>query len=260
VIESTYGDEEHCESNPEQRLGAAIQKVVDRAGVAVIPAFAVDRTEVVLFHIKRLIAAGKIPSLPIYVDSPMALASLEVYRNAIREGDGQIRPELRADPDILRPDDLTEARTVKASKSIRKVRGPAMIISASGMATGGRVLHHLAQRLPDSRNSIIFVGFQAAGTRGRALIDGQRETKLLGRHIPVRSEIVDLSSFSVHADQSELLGWLRTAPNEPDAVYVVHGEARAASALRDAVREQLGWCAVAPKYRERVLAIPAEST
>ncbi len=123
MIESTYGDEEHCESNPEQRLGAAIQNVVDRAGVAVIPAFAVDRTEVVLFHIKRLIEAGKIPSLPIYVDSPMALASLEVYRNAIREGDGQIRPELRADPDILRPDDLTEARTVEASKAIRKVRG-----------------------------------------------------------------------------------------------------------------------------------------
>lgn len=260
VIESTYGDEEHCESNPEQRLGEAIQKVVDRSGVAVIPAFAVDRTEVVLFHIKRLIEIGKIPSLPIYVDSPMALASLEVYRNAIREGDRQIRPELRADPDILRPDDLTEARTVEASKAIRRVRGPAMIISASGMATGGRVLHHLAQRLPDPRNSIIFVGFQAAGTRGRALIDGQREAKLLGRHIPVKSEIVDLSSFSVHADQSELLDWLRAAPHEPGAVYVVHGEARAASALRDAVRDQLGWCAVVPKYRERVLAVPANST
>lgn len=260
VIESTYGDEEHCKIDPEQRLGEAIQKVVDRSGIAVIPAFAVDRTEVILFHLKRLSKAGKIPSLPIYADSPMALASLEVYRSAIREGDAQIRPELRADPDVLRPDNLTEARTVEASKAIRNVRGPAMIISASGMATGGRVLHHLAQRLPDPRNSIIFVGFQPAGTRGRALIDGQRDAKLLGRHVPVKAEIVDLSGFSVHADQSELLNWLRAAPNEPDAVYVVHGEARAASTLRDAVQDQLGWCAVVPKYRERVLAIPADST
>jgi metallo-beta-lactamase family protein len=256
VIESTYGDEEHCESDPEQRLGEAIQRVVDRAGIVVIPAFAVDRTEVILFHLKRLIEAGVIPALPIYVDSPMALASLEVYRDAIREGDSQIKPELRENPDILRPGNLTEARTVEASKAIREVRGPAMVISASGMATGGRVLHHLAQRLPDSRNSIIFVGFQAAGTRGRALIDGRQETKLLGRHIPVRAEIVDLSNFSVHADQSELLDWLRAAPSEPDTVYVVHGEARAASALRDAVRDRLGWCAVVPRYRERVLAIP----
>jgi metallo-beta-lactamase family protein len=260
VIESTYGDEEHCKIDPEQRLGEAIQKVVDRSGIAVIPAFAVDRTEVILFHLKRLSEAGKIPSLPIYADSPMALASLEVYRSAIREGDAQIRPELLADPDVLRPDNLTEARSVEASKAIRNVRGPAMIISASGMATGGRVLHHLAQRLPDPRNSIIFVGFQPAGTRGRALIDGQRDAKLLGRHVPVKAEIVDLSGFSVHADQSELLNWLRAAPNEPDAVYVVHGEARAASTLRDAVRDQLGWCAVVPKYRERVLAIPADST
>jgi metallo-beta-lactamase family protein len=259
VIESTYGDEEHCESNPEQRLGEAVKKVVDRAGVAVIPAFAVDRTEVVLFHLKRLVESGVIPSLPIYVDSPMALASLRVYRNAIREGDRQIRAELRSDPDILRPDELTEARTVEASKAIRNVRGPAMIVSASGMATGGRVLHHLAQRLPDARNSIIFVGFQAAGTRGRSLIDGRREAKLLGRRVPVKSEIVDLSHFSVHADQSELIGWLRAAPRETDTVYVVHGEARAASTLCDSVRDQLGWCAAVPHYRERVLAIPANS-
>jgi metallo-beta-lactamase family protein len=210
-------------------------------------------------HLKHLVESGKIPSLPIYVDSPMALASLEVYRNAIREGDGQIRAELRTDPDILRPDNLTEARTVEASKAIRNVRGPALIVSASGMATGGRVLHHLAQRLPDPRNSVIFVGFQAAGTRGRALIDGRREAKLLGRHVPVKAEIVDLSSFSVHADQSELLDWLRAAPAEPDTVYVVHGEARAASTLCDTVRDQLGWCAAVPSYRERVLAIPANS-
>jgi len=259
VIESTYGDEEHFESDPEQQLEEAIQKVVDRAGIAVIPAFAVDRTEVILFQLKQLVEAGKIPSLPIYVDSPMALASLEVYRNAIRDGDTQIRPELRTTPGIFRPDDLTEARTVEASKAIRNVRGPAMIVSASGMATGGRVLHHLAQRLPDARNSIIFVGFQAAGTRGRALIDGRRETKLLGRHVPVKSEIVDLSSFSVHADQSELIDWLRAAPSEPDTVYVVHGEVRAASTLCDTVRNQLGWCAAVPHYRERVLAIPANS-
>jgi metallo-beta-lactamase family protein len=124
------------------------------------------------------------------------------------------------------------------------------------MATGGRVLHHLARRLPDPRNSIVFVGFQAAGTRGRSLIEGQQQIKLLGRHVPVRAEIVDLSAFSVHADQGELLSWLARAPVPPETTYVVHGEAEAASALCAQIESQLGWCAVVPCYRERVLAFP----
>lgn len=259
VVESTYGDRAHCEENAEQALGAAISRAVERGGVVVIPAFAVDRTEVVLFHLARLMRAGALAPLPIYVDSPMALASLEVYRRAIDDGDPELRPELREDPELLRPEKLVEARSVDASKAIHEVNGPALIISASGMATGGRVLHHLARRLPDRRNSVVFVGFQAAGSRGRRLIEGASEVKLLGRHVPVRAEVVDLSAFSVHADQSELIDWLGSAPEEPECVYVVHGEPSASNALRERIHSQLGWCAVVPRYRERVLVLPPEA-
>lgn len=167
----------------------------------------------------------------------------------------EIRSSLRETPDVFRPDGLTEARTVEASKAIHDVAGPALIISASGMATGGRVLHHLARRLSDARNSVIFVGYQAAGTRGRTLIEGHPQLKLMGRYVPVRAEIVDLSAFSVHADQSELLDWLRASPAEPDAVYVVHGEPRSAAVLRAQIESELGFCGVVPRYRERVLAV-----
>jgi metallo-beta-lactamase family protein len=255
LIESTYGDRAHEQIDAQGNLGRAINATVERGGVAVIPAFAVDRTEVVLYYLKCLIDAGEIDPLPVYVDSPMALASLGVYRQAIADGDPEIRPSLRGTPDVFRPDGLTEAKTVEASKAIHDVAGPALIISASGMATGGRVLHHLARRLHDARNSVIFVGFQAAGTRGRLLIDGHRELKLMGRYVPVRAEVVDLSSFSVHADRTELLDWLRASPSEPDAVYVIHGEPRGSAALCEQIETELGWCGVVPRYRERVLAV-----
>jgi metallo-beta-lactamase family protein len=257
VVESTYGDQEHADDDVEQQFASAIRRTTDREGIALIPAFAVDRTEVVLFHLKRLMDRGVIDALPVYVDSPMALASLEVYRKAIADGDPEVRPELH-ESDPFEAGELIEARPVEASKAIRDVRGPALIISASGMASGGRVLHHLEQRLPDSRNTVIFVGFQAAGTRGRSLIDGRHTVKLLGRHVPVRSEIVDLSQFSVHADQSELLDWLDAAPEAPDTAYIVHGEPKASAALCDRAEAKLGLCSVVPRYRERVLACPVE--
>lgn len=253
IIESTYGNREHASADAEADLGRAIRATAERGGVVVIPAFAVDRTEVVLYHLRRLIASGAIDPLPVYADSPMALASLAVYRRAIAEGDPGLRAALREARDVFRPDGLIEARAVEASKAIHEVQGPALIISASGMATGGRVLHHLVRRLPDPRNTVIFVGFQAAGTRGRSLVEGCRALKMLGRHVPVRAEIVDLSEFSVHADQSELLDWLKASPREPDTVYVVHGEPEASAALRERIESQLGWCAVVPHYRERVL-------
>lgn len=259
AIESTYGAREHVDGDAEARLGEAIGRAIERGGVVVIPAFAVDRTEIILFHLRRLIASGQLPELPVYVDSPMALASLAVYRRAAQEGDEELRPELRGNPQAFRPEGLIEARDVEASKAIHDVHEPALIVSASGMASGGRVLHHLARRLPDPRNIVVFVGFQAAGTRGRHLVDGAREVKLLGRHIPVRAEIVDLSAFSVHADQSDLLQWLGTAEVEPECVYVIHGEREGSAALRNAIEQKLGWCAVVPHYRERVLALPSSA-
>jgi metallo-beta-lactamase family protein len=259
VVESTYGGRHHDDALALERLAATIGRTASRGGTVVIPAFAVDRTEVLLHHLRGLRAAGAIPDLPIAVDSPMALASLRVYRDAVSEGSADVREELvelaRAGEDPFRPDGLVEVHDVEGSKALDRTRGPQVIVSASGMATGGRVLHHLARFLPDHRSSIVLVGFQAAGTRGRALAEGARQVKLLGRYVPVRAEVVDLPSFSVHADHDELLAWLGTAPRPPAAVYAVHGEPDGCAALVEAVAERHGWTAVAPAFGERV-ALP----
>ena len=214
-MESTYGDRRHEGGDGGERLASAIRETVDAGGVALIPAFAVDRTELILLHLRRLVRSGEIPELPVYVDSPMALEALGVYRRAIADSAPGVRPELSGDGDPFDPGNLIEARSVEASKAINDERGPAIIVSASGMATGGRVLHHLARRLPDARNRVLLVGFQAAQTRGAKLLAGARTLKMLGRYVPVRARIVDLCDFSVHADRAEILDWLRSAPAEP---------------------------------------------
>jgi metallo-beta-lactamase family protein len=253
LVESTYGDREHAEvDSTVERLAETVVRTAGRGGVVVIPAFAVDRTELVLFHLRALREAGRIPALPVYVDSPMALAALDVYRRALEEGDPEIRSELRGKPGLLDPGGLVEARDVAASKAIHGEKGPAIIVSASGMGTGGRVLHHLERRLPDARSSIALVGFQPAQTRGRRLLDGERAVKLHGRYVPVRAEIVDLSGFSVHADRSEILAWLGEGEGVPDAAFVVHGEPEASRALADGIERELGWNAVVPGDLERV--------
>jgi len=256
VVESTYGDRRHDDEGAVTALADAITRTAERGGTVVIPAFAVDRTEVLLHHLRALRASGAIPPVPISVDSPMALRSLAVYRDAVDRGDPDVRGELAelADGggDPFDPGDLHEVHDVEGSKALDRARGPQVIVSASGMASGGRVLHHLARYLPDHRCTVVLVGFQAEGTRGRALADGARQVKLLGRYVPVRAEVVDLPAFSVHADAEELVGWLATAPEAPQAVYVVHGEPTAAAALAEAVSRRLGWVCVVPRYGERV--------
>jgi metallo-beta-lactamase family protein len=251
VVESTYGDRRHEDEASMQAFEAALRRTAERGGVAVIPSFAVDRTEVVLFHIRRLIAEKRVPPLPVYVDSPMALAALRVYRSAIDAGRLDVDPELRGS-DPFDTGDLHEARTQVESRAINDVRGPAVIISASGMATGGRVLHHLLQRLDNPRNTVVLVGFQAAGTRGRSLLEGATSLKLLGRYVPVRAEIVNVPAFSVHADRDEIVAWLRAAPRPPETAFVVHGEPAAAASLAAAIGSELGWTAVAPHHLEQV--------
>jgi metallo-beta-lactamase family protein len=231
LVESTYGDRRHDDISVLERLRAAVLRSAARGGFVVIPAFAVDRTEVVLFHLKRLMDAGQIPPLPVDLD---------------------IRPELRGMPEPFDPGQLVEARGVEDSRAIDELQGPAIILSASGMATGGRVLHHLAHRLPKPHNSVVLVGFQAAETRGRRLLEGARLLKMLGRYVPVRAEIVDCTALSVHADRSELLQWLGCVEEEPELSYVVHGEPAAAESLRDAIEAELGWSSVVPSYLERV--------
>ena len=256
VVESTYGDRRHDDAGAVAALADAITRTAHRGGTVVIPAFAVDRTEVLLHHLRRLRASGAIPPVPISVDSPMALRSLAVYRDAADRGDPDVRTGLSelADGggDPFDPGDLREVHDVEGSKALDTARGPQIIISASGMASGGRVLHHLARYLPDHRSTIVLVGFQAQGTRGRALAEGARQVKLLGRYVAVRAEVVDLPAFSVHADADELVDWLATAPAEPEAVYVVHGEPAASVALAETVTDRLGWVCVVPRDGERV--------
>jgi metallo-beta-lactamase family protein len=253
VSESTYGDRVH---DPDtlvvDRLRDAVVRTVGRGGTIVIPAFAVDRTEVVLLHLTRMMRAGEIPSVPIYADSPMALAALAVYREAIERGDAEIRPDVGSTVELLDPGHFTEVREVEQSMALDVGTIPSIILSASGMATGGRVLHHLKRYLPDHRATIAIAGFQASGTRGRALQSGARVVKLLGRYVPVRADVVDLSGLSVHADRDELVGWLGTAAAPPEMTLLVHGEPAASASLRDHLAATLDWTVAVPRFGERV--------
>ena len=252
LVESTYGDREHEDAAALQRFEEAIVRTVERGGTVVIPSFAVDRTEVLLLHLRHLVQAGRVPNLPVYVDSPMALAALAVYRRAIAEAGIEIRPGFGGDGDPFDPGHLIEAHTVEESIAINDAGAPIIIISASGMASGGRVLHHLARCLPDPRNTVLLVGFQAEGTRGRSLADGARELKMLGRYVGVRAEVVSVPAFSVHADRREIIAWLRRAPRAPETAFVIHGEPQTATALHDAIEHELGWTAAVPRYLENV--------
>ncbi len=256
VVESTYGSREDDPGDARHEVFArAIADTLRGGGQVLIPAFAVDRTEVVLTTIARLQDIGTIPTVPIYVNSPMALAALRVYRS------DRFREELRADLDIghvLDLPNLHETPTADQSRALMGLRGPAIIISSSGMATGGRVLHHLERMLPDPRNTVILTGFQAAGTRGRALQEGARELKLHGRYVRVRARILVDEAFSVHAHATELVGWLAGLDPAPETVFVVHGEDDGRRALHDRIGDELGWTAALPTYRGVVSVDPPE--
>ena len=251
VVESTYGDREHTGDDSPDRLADLIHRTVERGGVVVIPAFAVDRTEVLLYHLHRLAKAGRLPTVPIFVDSPMALAALAIYRDAFEAGAADVRPELHDSGELFSLPHLEEVLDAEGSKAVTRRRGPAVIIAGAGMASGGRVVHHLKQFLPDPANSVALVGFQAAGTRGRSLLDGASTVRIHGEEVRVRAEICDLTGFSVHADASELVDWVGTAEGRP-RVLVVHGEPDAADALRTRISTRLGLAASVPAYRDRI--------
>lgn len=252
VLESTYGDRTHPPRRPEA-LAEPIQRAIDRGGVVLIPAFAIDRTPVLLMALRELMRTGRLPTVPVYVDSPMALAALEVYRSAVRSGDTEIRVDERGHDDALDPGDLRLVHSVEESIRLNDPPRPCIIISASGMATGGRVVHHLAHLAPHERNLILLPGFQVPGTRGRSLLDGATTLKMHGRYVPVRAEVVGVAELSAHADADGMLAWLRAAPRPPQACYVVHGDERPAAVLADRIVHELGWCAVVPRFGERVL-------
>jgi metallo-beta-lactamase family protein len=252
VMESTYGDQEHVEEDGTVELGRVIAATIDRGGAVVIPAFAVDRTEIILHSLRTLTRSGAIPEIPVYLDSPMARSALGFYLRAVDEGHPEVRPEVAGHPEIFDPGDLTITESVEDSKAINLVHGPHVIISASGMATGGRVLHHLKRLLPDRRNTVILVGYQAIGTRGQSLLSGADTVRIHGDDVPVGAEIASVPAFSVHADRSELLDWLATAPHPPERVIAVHGDDDAATSLIRAIRTERGWHALAPSDGEVV--------
>ncbi len=249
LVESTYGDRRHG-ADALEALADIVARTIARGGTVLIPAFAVDRTEVVLDALRTLMDAGRIPTVPVHLDSPMALATLEVYRSALRAGDPDLRPGL--DPRVLDVAQVREARSAEQSMALNRPDHPCIVISASGMATGGRVVHHLRHLLPDPDNAVVLVGYQAVGTRGRDLAEGADQLKMHGRYVPVRAEVVQVDGFSVHADADELLGWLAGIPDPPGTTYVVHGEPRGSRALAERVRRELGWLTVVPRDKERV--------
>ncbi len=253
VCESTYGDRSHPEAGDSvAALGVVIARALDRGGSVVIPAFAVDRTEVVLHALRELVRGGKLPGVPVYVDSPMALRALSVYRRAIAEGWREVRPELHGSDSLFDPGNLREVRSIAESRDLEARDEPCVIVSASGMATGGRVLRHLAKHLPNPRSTVVLVGYQVPGTRGARLARGERAVKMLGRYVPVRAEIAPLGGFSVHADAGETLAWLRSGSRAPEMSFAVHGEPAAAKALADRIDHELGWPAVVPRDGETV--------
>lgn len=247
VSESTYGDRAH--TPPTTDFANIINETIDGGGSVLIPAFAVDRTEVILVQLRELMEAGTIRHVPIYADSPMALKALDFYREAIDAGARDIRPDVQTvwkGRDPFDPGTLHEMFTVDESKTLNNPTTPCIIISASGMGTGGRVVHHLRAMLPNPLHTVILVGYQAVGTRGRALADGAAFVRMHGREVDVKARIEQIQSFSVHADAEELVEWLRTASEVPTTVYTVHGESGVAEILAERITNNLGWRAFAP--------------
>lgn len=254
ICESTYGDREHQQGDPAEELAQIVNRVSKRGGSIVIPSFAIGRTQTFMYYLRQLEDQQRIPRLPVYVDSPMALSATDLYLKYKEDHDldyvHQEGSDGKGDPLNVHEFHLT--RSVEESKAVNNVKKPCIIISASGMVSGGRVLHHLVQRLPDPRNAVILAGFQAEGTRGRALQEGAKSLKLYGQDVPVGAEIAQMGQFSAHAGKSELLRWLSALPSPPKQTYLTHGEPVAAQALQAVISEKFKWKAAVARYLDTV--------
>ncbi len=248
ILESTYGDRLHDDHFPANALREVILRSIARGGVLLIPAFAVGRTQLLLYLIRELETRHEIPSIPIYIDSPMAIDATTIFRRHLPELNMESRVLNLQGRKIFTPRKLTICRTPKESKAINKIKKRAIIISASGMATGGRILHHLEQRLPHPQNTILFVGYQAEGTRGRAILDRHESIKIHGRLIPIRAAVENITGFSGHADYQEIMAWLMGFNKPPRTTFIVHGEPAARRALAQRIRRRFGWQVVVPQY------------
>ncbi|MBI1728795.1 MAG: MBL fold metallo-hydrolase [Candidatus Rokubacteria bacterium] len=252
LVESTYGNRLHPAGDHRDRLTAAVQRTVEKKGWLLIPAFAVGRSQEILYDLRELEDAVRIPSLPVYLDSPMAIEATVTYARHPEEHDQDLKRVEASGERPFAPKQLRICKTPDDSKRLNDTEGPGIIIAGSGMATGGRILHHFVRRLPDERTTVLFVGYQAAGTRGRLLREGAREVKMLGQSVPVRAAIMVSDSYSAHADQGEILRWLGGFTRPPQTTYIVHGEPDAAAALQARIASQLKWRAVVAQDGQRV--------
>ncbi|MBI2527640.1 MAG: MBL fold metallo-hydrolase [Candidatus Rokubacteria bacterium] len=252
LVESTYGDRLHPDGDRAAGIAEAVERATRHRGWLLVPAFAVGRSQELLYTLRELEEAGRIPSLPVYLDSPMAIEATAIYARHPEEHDTALRGAEAAGKRPFAPRRFHLARSVEDSKRLNAVDGPGIIIAGSGMATGGRILHHLRRLLPAPATTVLFVGYQAAGTRGRLLRDGVREVKLLGEMVPVRATILTSDAYSAHADRSEILRWLGGFRRPPAMTYVVHGEPEAAEALREAIRRERGWTVEVARDGQRV--------
>jgi metallo-beta-lactamase family protein len=235
IVESTYGNRTHGTADPEAELANHLNRAITRGGMIVMPAFAVGRVQSILLLISRLKKRGALPDVPVYLNSPMAVDATRIYH--------EFRAEHRLSPEECKAACHVSkfVNSVEESIALNKTPGPGIIISASGMATGGRVVHHLKAFAPDARNMVLFAGFQAAGTRGAAMVGGAQWIRIHGEDIPVRAEVVNIDAFSAHADSGELLSWMRNFQTAPGQTFLTHGEPTAASALQSAISRELGW-------------------
>jgi metallo-beta-lactamase family protein len=247
LVESTYGDRIHAQADPAEALGEVINRTAARGGSVVIPAFTVGRAQSLLYHLRQLKDAHAIPEMPIFLDSPMAQDVTDLYQRSPLD-------HRLSEAECRRAFGVAKfTRTVLESKAIDQNTVPKVIISASGMATGGRILHHLRNYLPDHRNTVVLAGFQAAGTRGASLASGANAIKMFGEWVPVRAEVAELPMLSAHADSNELMRWLGGFGKPPKHVFVTHGEPKASAALRDRIRRELGWDCSVPEMGSKAV-------
>jgi metallo-beta-lactamase family protein len=251
VVESTYGNRLHDNEKPKDALERIIKSAAEHNSAVLIPAFAVGRAQEILYLIRELENEKRIPVLPVCLDSPMAAAATQAYARRTEEQNEDYGDALRTNPTPLRTHSMLVCSTRQESKRLNDLKDARVIVAASGMMSGGRILHHALRLLPDKNAIVVFVGYQAAGTLGRRVADGEKQVKVLGQWIPVRCRIEKIGGFSAHADWKEVLRWLEGMPSAPRRVFVTHGEPEAADAMAGHLRDQFGWSIEVPQYGEK---------
>jgi len=251
-VESTYGDRLHEDVDPRNVLGDEVRAGIRRGGVIIIPAFAIDRTQEILYLLHELMVDGDLPQIPIFLDSPMGIEATSLYTRYVNEHDAEMRQFFIDQENPIFPPNLQVTPKSSDSRKLNSMKGPAIIISASGMATGGRILHHLKLRLPDEKNTVLFTGYQAVGTKGRRLVEGEKEVKIHGEWIPVKAHVARITGLSAHADAGELLVWLGRREREPEKVVLIHGEYEAQQAFAERLQEEFGWRSEIPELGDTI--------